>query len=498
MIKETPSLGRLLAMVVFAMSCFGILLFLWLAFGGSIPLRPEGYRFNAAFGEAATLAVEADVRLAGVNVGKVKTKELDKGGARTIVGMEIKNEYAPIPRDTRAILRQKTLLGETYVELSPGGSAGPKLPDGGRLADVYVEPTVELDEIFNAFDEPTRRAFQGWVKELAKATKGGRGQDLNDGLGNLEGFAVDGATLLEQLDQQQFAVRRVIKNTGRVFGALNQREGELRDLIVNSNETFAATASRDEALAETFRVFPTFLDESRATLTRLERFSTDTRPLVNTLKGPARDLGPTVRDLGDLAPDLENLFRDLDPLIRASEKGVPDLERFLRAGEPVFESAHAFFPEINPVLSLLSFHQATVAGFISNGASDLSGDASGERQQTQIGVISGRSFDRFTKAPPRTRGNAYVAPNAINRFVRLGVFETFDCAPAGGERSDADDQLDNLNPLTKGGSKQPPCFVAPPSLYDGKKFRALKKGQSPFRRAPEGDAGSASADPNQR
>ena len=40
MIKETPSLGRLLAMVVFAMSCFGILMFLWLAFGGSIPLRP--------------------------------------------------------------------------------------------------------------------------------------------------------------------------------------------------------------------------------------------------------------------------------------------------------------------------------------------------------------------------------------------------------------------------------------------------------------------------
>ncbi len=498
MIKETPSLGRLLAMVVFAMSCFGILLFLWLAFGGSIPLRPEGYRFQAAFGEAATLAVEADVRLAGVNVGKVKTKELDKGAARTIVELEIKNEYAPIPRDTRAILRQKTLLGETYVELSPGERSGPMLPDGGRLADVYVEPTVELDEIFNAFDEPTRNAFQDWVAELAKATKGGRGQDLNDGLGNLEGFAVDGATLLEQLDQQQFAVRRVIKNTGRVFGALNEREGALRDLIVNSNETFAATASRDDALAETFRVFPTFLDESRATLTRLERFSIDTRPLVNTLKGPARDLGPTVRDLGELAPDLENLFRDLRPLIKASEKGVPDLERFLRAGEPVFESAHVFFPEINPILSLLSFHQATVAGFISNGGPDVSGDASGERQQTQIGVISGRTFDRPTKQPPRTRGNAYIAPNFFSRGIRLGGFESFTCAPAGGERRDPDDQLNNANPLTKGSSKQPPCFVAPPSLYDGKRFRALERGQSPVRRAPQGDAGNAPADPNQR
>ena len=65
-------------------------------------------------------------------------------------------------------------------------------------------------------------------------------------------------------------MRRLIKNTGVVFGALNERKGALRQLIVNSNNTFEATASRDEALAETFRVFPTFLDESKATLARLE------------------------------------------------------------------------------------------------------------------------------------------------------------------------------------------------------------------------------------
>ena len=65
MVKETPSPLRLAAMVVFTMSCFGILLFLWLAFGGSIPLRAEGYRMKVAFPEAPTLAVEADVRMAG-------------------------------------------------------------------------------------------------------------------------------------------------------------------------------------------------------------------------------------------------------------------------------------------------------------------------------------------------------------------------------------------------------------------------------------------------
>ena len=39
--KQAPSIGRILAMVVFAMSCFGLLLFLWLAFGGPVPLKPR-------------------------------------------------------------------------------------------------------------------------------------------------------------------------------------------------------------------------------------------------------------------------------------------------------------------------------------------------------------------------------------------------------------------------------------------------------------------------
>ena len=39
--KQVPSLGKILVMVGFALSCFGLLLFLWLAFGGPTPLKPE-------------------------------------------------------------------------------------------------------------------------------------------------------------------------------------------------------------------------------------------------------------------------------------------------------------------------------------------------------------------------------------------------------------------------------------------------------------------------
>ena len=501
MVKEPPSFGRLMAMVVFTMSCFGILLFLWLAFGGSIPLRSEGYRMEVAFPEAATLAEEADVRIAGVNVGKVKAKELEDGGNATVAELELDDRYAPVPEDTRAVLRQKTLLGETYVELAPGSRAGGMLGDGGRLAASRVEPTVELDEIFDAFDEPTRDAFRGWMKELARSIRGGRSQDLNDAFGNLEGVAVDGARLLRELDQQKVAVRRLIRNTGVVFGAINERSGALRELIVNANNTFEATASRDRALAETVRVFPTFLDESRATLARLGRFSTDTRPLVRALRGPASDLGPTVRDLGDLAPDLQGLFRDLRPLIRVSRTGLPDLEKVLRETEPVFEAGHLFLPELNPILALTNHHQRQVALFISGAASDLTGPDGGrrgERYQTQVVVVGPRSFDRHITRPRRERGNSYFGPNALTRALPLGVFESFDCRPVGGELKNPDDQVNNPNPLTKNARKMPACFIQPPSLFSGKQFNRLPRGVAPLVRAPGPHDGRVPADPNRR
>jgi hypothetical protein len=119
MIKQAPSVGRILVMVGFALSCFGLLLYLWLAFGGPTPLKPKGYRFQTSFGEATQLAKEADVRISGVSVGKVKTIAPDKRTGRSEAVIELQPRYSPLPKDAKAILRQKTLLGETYVELTP-------------------------------------------------------------------------------------------------------------------------------------------------------------------------------------------------------------------------------------------------------------------------------------------------------------------------------------------------------------------------------------------
>jgi ABC-type transporter Mla subunit MlaD len=359
-----------------------------------------------------------------------------------------------------------------------------------------VEPTVELDEILGAFDPGTRQAFHIWQQELAR-TITDRGQDFSDALGNLPAFSTDASALLKVLYDQSADLTKLVRNTGTVFEALSSNAAALHDVITNSEDTFRATAAQNESLAQTFSIFPTFLRESRATLARLDRFAINTHPLVNALKGPADDLGPTIHDLGRLAPDLKRLFIKLDRLRVASRGTVPQLERVVRGLGPVFDQLVPFFQELNPILSYFNFYQARIAGFISNGAANLASKdpSSNQRIQVQVGIIDGRSFERETQRQDWERGNAYLQPNALTRALALGTIESYDCSIATGKaaQGEPEDNESNLPEIVKASGRRAPCLVQPGSLYDGNVFSIPQFGRAPLVPPPDHTAGNPRA-----
>src|SRR5665213_3440791 len=150
--KQRPSVLAILTMVAFTASCVGLLIFLWISFGGSLPLSPQGYRFTVEFDQAVELASQAEVKISGVTVGHVASVGLDRRTGLNRAVIQIDRQFAPRPADTRAILRQKTLLGETFVQLSTGSPSAPKLHDDGTLPRAQVAPTVQLDQILSTFD----------------------------------------------------------------------------------------------------------------------------------------------------------------------------------------------------------------------------------------------------------------------------------------------------------------------------------------------------------
>ena len=188
----SPPVSRIITMVLFALSCVGLLLFLWLSFGGTIPFNPQGYRFKVSFPNALDLADQADVRIAGVTVGKV-----DRQAARSAAATarwrrsRCNNQYAPIRQDTQAILRDQDDARRDLRAADRRAARSPPIPDGGTLS-ARAGASRRCSSTRSSTRSTRRRAhaFQVWQQQLAKAVSG-NDQNLNDVLGNLPTFAAN-------------------------------------------------------------------------------------------------------------------------------------------------------------------------------------------------------------------------------------------------------------------------------------------------------------------
>ncbi len=159
--------------------------------------------------------------------------------------IQIDHQYVPRPADTRAILREKSLLGETYVQLSAGNPHGPKLRDGATLPAGHVAPTVQLDQILDTFDPRTRAAFQTWMQQGGIALTN-RGEQFNAAFAQLYPFATNVNSVLAVLQRQQSATTTLLHDGGQVLSAVSSSPAELQGLVRNANQVFATTAGRDQ------------------------------------------------------------------------------------------------------------------------------------------------------------------------------------------------------------------------------------------------------------
>lgn len=434
MSKKAPSTAQLLVIAGFALSCFGILLFLWITFGGPTPFKAKQYEIKVPFQEATQLAQQSDVRISGVSVGKVQNIEESPDGKQATATIAIDDKYAPLPLGTRAILRTKTLLGETYVELTPGNSEGPTLHDGATLARANVAESVQLDEIFRTFNARTRAAFQEWMQESALAI-GGEGQSLSTAFAELDPFFSEFDHVFRLLDTQRRAVQQLFRNGATTFRALRGREGQLADLIRNSNEVFTTTGARDRDIEALFRAFPTFEDEQRLTFNRLKTFALNSDPLFRQLVPAAEQLSPTLIAFSRLAPQAKGLFEGLEPVIDRAPKGLGSFRQFLRSDFPVLLRAlDPFLRNLNPIVSGLGLYKNEFTSLLGNVASatnavHLSPQGVQIHYLRLLGPLGPESLATYDTRTTTNRNSAYSQPRYAERLAKgLLNFHTSQCS----------------------------------------------------------------------
>jgi phospholipid/cholesterol/gamma-HCH transport system substrate-binding protein len=430
--KQRPTSFAMFTMVAFTASCVGLLIFLWISFGGSLPLASQGYRFSVEFDQAVELASQAQVQISGVPVGRVVSVALDHRTGLSRAVIEIDKQFAPRPADTRAILRQKTLLGETYVELSPGNPRGPMLRDGGTLRQAQVAPSVQLDQIFSAFDPVTRRAFETWMQQAGIALTN-RGEQFNAAFANLYPFATNVQSVLAVLNRQSAATTTLLHDGGQVFSALSSSPSALQSFVRNSDALFATTAARDQDLANTIKAFPAFLAETTATVHRLTTFAQTTKPLIDELRPAALELTPVLQQLVPLAPELRDLMVDVAPLTAASKDGFPALETFLDDSVPFLVAVKPYLGQLVPVIEYINSYRREIAAFFANSTATtqgtLAGAYGGNLHYVRISnPINPEALTTYPSRPYSNRSNAYMAPGGYNQLLQgLSVFGSYLC-----------------------------------------------------------------------
>ncbi len=421
-------------MVAFAASCVGLLLFLWLSFGGTVPLQPRGYRLSVEFNQAVELGTQADVQIAGVSVGKVVQVGLDRNTGLTRALIQIDPRFAPRPADTRAILRQKTLLGETYVQLSYGNPNGPKLADGGQLPQGQVAPTVQLDQILSTFDPATRQAFETWLAQDGIALTD-RGEDFNAALAELYPFATNVQAVLAVLNRDSAATRVLLSDGAQVLDAISASPSQLQGLISNADTVFSATASQATSLAAAVRAFPAFLAATQQTVARVDTFASSAKPLVDELRPAAVKLSPALEAVARLAPALRSVLVDIGPLTRAARSGEPALERFLNDSVPLLARLTPYLGGVVPVIDYINAYRREIAAFFANSAAatqatsqSLNSDSVFIHYLRVSLPVNPESLTAYEQRPYSNRSNAYIEPSGYLDLLKgLPVFGSYLC-----------------------------------------------------------------------
>jgi ABC-type transporter Mla subunit MlaD len=225
-----------------------------------------------------------------------------------------------VPKDSTVVVRSRSALGLKYLEVDKGTSSE-GWPQGSTLPLTVAHPKpVEIDQFFNMFDAPTRKAAQDNLVAFGDALAG-RGPDLNVALGELRPLV----TRLEPVARNLASPKTGV---GRFFRALADSAAEVAPVAETQARQWVSLESTFGAFARVARPF-------------IQETISETPPTLDTLTRTA----PRIRTfLGHSA----TLFADLRPGIKALSDSSPTVAAALETGADVLPGA----PEMNRQVAL--------------------------------------------------------------------------------------------------------------------------------------------------
>ena len=321
----------------------GVVVACLIAFFGYTKDNPfdNPFQIKAAFREVGQLRSNSPVRIAGVDVGKVKAVE-GGPGTSSIVTMEIHEDGLPIHRDAKVKVRPRIFLeGNYFLDVKPGSPGSPAMKDGETIPVQQTATAVQFGQLLEALQSDTREDLRMVLQQYGKAvSEGGSGfnRSIQYWKPAFQGSAVVNDATRVKLEHD---LSNYLRGARRVAEGLDRDPQRLKSLITDFAATAGALADEARNLSAAIDELPTTLRRGRAAFAALREAFPPVRRLAPELERTARSSAPALDATLPFVRQLRGLVRpeELQGLVADLRPTVPALAELNRGGVHLQEQA---------------------------------------------------------------------------------------------------------------------------------------------------------------
>jgi phospholipid/cholesterol/gamma-HCH transport system substrate-binding protein len=285
------------------------------------------YRVDAIFDNASFLIPGQDVKIAGAKAGTVVDVKLTPQH-KARIQMQVGKEFAPFRSDADCTIQPQSLIGEKFIQCTPGTPQGAPLRSvGGEAPTVPLANThspVDIDLVNATFRAPTNQRLALLLDELG-AGFAARGDDLNAAIRRANPALQETRRVLGILSGDRARLRSLIGASDQVIARLAEHRGSVKGFLRHGAAVAKVTAQRSAKLEASAQRLPALLAQAQ--------------PALSNLRTLAEQGTPILRDAWAAAPQLRRLAHSAGPLADAARPALTRLGRAAKAGEPALAAA---------------------------------------------------------------------------------------------------------------------------------------------------------------
>lgn len=361
---RTLSRMRTATVMAFIVSGLGLFAVLWAKSGGTIPgVTGHGYQISAEFPNIENLAHASTVEMAGVPIGTVTGLQIEHSMVKVDM---VLHRNGPLHQGATAQILNKTLVGETYVQLTDGN--GKTLPSGSVLPPSADKNYTSINQLFNSLRTPTRRAASALLTELNAATAG-QSSNLSTILTGLGQVASQGGTVMSVLANQSADLQQLVSQTATLLGALDEGQGQIAGLASAAQQVTSATAGESGALSQAVQQLPGVITTAHAASGAIETLSSNLTPIATNLKVAAPQLDEALQALPGTVQNLLGVLQPLQTTLSEAPATLQPLPVTARDLNSLLPPAASLLSNVNPMVAYLDPYKADISAFIANFAS---------------------------------------------------------------------------------------------------------------------------------